>query len=384
MVQDEVILTIVPDIVASVGVGGVICSTDSFQIDATFLNYSSISWTSSGSPGTLSSNAIEDPIYTPTPSDIANGFVDLTVTVSPLSPCSTPFTDFITVNITEGPEIVLTGNYIICEDQTLEPIATVTNYDEITWSTSGDGSFTGGNTATPIYIPGPLDINVTNGATLTIEATGNGSCAPVTAETLLTIEKNVEVNAGPDGNMCEGPNQIQSASANNAATILWTTAGDGTFSSTNILNPIYTPGPNDLTNNFVLLTISGTSTLPCVGTDTDDVFFDIYPEPDISAGADEEICEGQNITLTTASGNVNTYDTIEWSTDGTGTFNDANIINPVYFPSALDIQSGTVRLTLDATQVECVDATDFMILTIVRQPTVDAGPDTHNLSGWYG
>ena len=217
LVQDEVILTIVPDIVASVGVGGVICSTDSFQIDATFLNYSSISWTSSGSPGTLSSNAIEDPIYTPTPSDIDIGFVDLTVTVSPLSPCSTPFTDFITVNITEGPEIVLTGNYIICEDQTLEPIATVTNYDEITWSTSGDGSFTGGNTATPIYIPGPLDINVTNGATLTIEATGNGSCAPVTAETLLTIEKNVEVDAGPDGNMCEGPNQIQNASANNAA-----------------------------------------------------------------------------------------------------------------------------------------------------------------------
>jgi len=71
--------------------------------------------------------------------------------------------------------------------------------------------------------PGPLDINVTNGATLTIEATGNGSCAPVTAETLLTIEKNVEVNAGPDGNMCEGPNQIQNASANNADTILWTT-----------------------------------------------------------------------------------------------------------------------------------------------------------------
>ncbi len=91
---------------------------------------------------------------------------------------------------------------------------------------------------------------------------------------MLTIEKNVEVDAGPDGNMCEGPNQIQNASANNADTILWTTDGDGTFSSTNILNPIYTPGPIDLTNNFVLLTISGTSTLPCVGNDSDDVFFD--------------------------------------------------------------------------------------------------------------
>jgi len=46
------------------------------------------------------------------------------------------------------------------------------------------------------------------------------------------------------------------------------------------------------------------------------------------------------------------------------------------FQAQLDILSGTVKLTLDATQVECVDATDFMILTIVKEPTVDAGPDT--------
>ncbi|MDC3229259.1 hypothetical protein OAT87_01490, partial [Flavobacteriaceae bacterium] len=380
LVQNEVILTIVPEIEASVGVGGVICSTDSFQINATFLNYSSINWTSSGSPGTLSSNTIEDPIYTPSPSDIANGFVDITVTVSPLNPCTVPFTApnpnaTLRVNITEGPEIDLTGNYIICEDQNVQPIALVTDYVQITWSSNGDGFFipaNGLNTQDPIYVPGPLDISGSGPVTLGIEATGNGSCAPVTDQTLLTIEKNVEVDAGPSVNFCEGPNQILNASANNAATILWTTDGDGTFSNNGIVNPFYTPGPVDLVSGSVTLTIEGTPTLPCVGTNSSEQIFIIYPEPDISAGADEEICEGQNITLTTASGNVNTYDTIEWSTDGTGTFNDANIINPVYFPSQLDITSGTVRLTLDATQVECVNATDFMILTIVKEPTVDA------------
>ena len=50
------------------------------------------------------------------------------------------------------------------------------------------------------------------------------------------------------GNFCEGPNQILNASANNAATILWTTDGDGTFSNNGILNPFYTPGPGDLVN----------------------------------------------------------------------------------------------------------------------------------------
>ena len=164
----------------------------------------------------------------------------------------------ITVNITEGPEIDLTGNYIICEDQNVQPIALVTDYVQITWSSNGDGFFipaNGLNTQNPIYVPGSLDISGGGPVTLEIEATGNGSCAPVTDQTLLTIEKNVEVNAGPDGNMCEGPNPILNATANNAATILWTTSGNGTFSNNGIANPIYTPGSQDLGNGFVTLTI---------------------------------------------------------------------------------------------------------------------------------
>ena len=85
--------------------------------------------------------------------------------------------------------------------------------------------------------------------------------------------------------------------------------------------------------------------------------------------------------LTTATGDPLTYQDVSWTTDGTGTFNDANIINPIYFPSALDIASGTVRLTLTATQVECSDVSDFMILTIVPAPTVDAGADQEICQG---
>ncbi|MFT5103300.1 MAG: hypothetical protein ACI86C_000952, partial [Candidatus Latescibacterota bacterium] len=241
IVQDDIILTIVPSLGASAGIGGTICGNDSFQVNATFTNYSSISWTSSGSPGTLSGVDIEDPVYTPSAQDITSGSVVLTVTVLPENPCTTPYTGQITVNINAAPEITLTGALLICEGDTAQPLASVTNWQEITWSSSGDGFFIpaqGLNTLDPTYVPGPLDIQ-TGSALLTIQATGNGSCAPESNQTLLTIQGDVEVDAGPDGNMCDGPYLLDAATASNYDTITWTTSGDGTFSNSSIINPTY-------------------------------------------------------------------------------------------------------------------------------------------------
>ena len=41
------------------------------------------------------------------------------------------------------------------------------------------------------------------------------------------------------------------ASATNYNLVTWSTSGDGTFSNTNILNPVYTPGVNDIANGTV-------------------------------------------------------------------------------------------------------------------------------------
>ena len=91
-------------------------------------------------------------------------------------------------------------------------------------------------------------------------------------------------------------------------------------------------------------------------------------ESSIYAGSDASICDGMEYALTgaTASG-VTTY---AWTTSGTGNFNNAAILNPVYNPNG---ETGAITLTLtgDGTAV------DAMVLTVgaVTIPTISpAGP----------
>ena len=68
------------------------------------------------------------------------------------------------------------------------------------------------------------------------------------------------VNAGPDF-MVQTPNDVKlNAFANHYESISWTCDGDGVFSETNILNPIYTPSAGDITNKSVTFTITVTGT----------------------------------------------------------------------------------------------------------------------------
>ena len=69
------------------------------------------------------------------------------------------------------------------------------------------------------------------------------------------------VNAGPDYTVYI-PNDVElNAFADHYETISWTCDGDGSFSATDILNPVYTPGENDIVNEFVEFTITVTGTV---------------------------------------------------------------------------------------------------------------------------
>ncbi|MBK9291319.1 MAG: T9SS type A sorting domain-containing protein [Bacteroidetes bacterium] len=64
------------------------------------------------------------------------------------------------------------------------------------------------------------------------------------------------------------------------------------------------------------------------------------------AGLDATICAGETHQL---EGTATHYNSLLWTTSGTGTFSDATILNPVYTPSEADIAAGSVVLTLSAT-----------------------------------
>ena len=95
----------------------------------------------------------------------------------------------------------------------------------------------------------------------------------------------------------------------------------------------------------------------------------------MNAGPDTTICERDGSFLV-VNATASNFTSLLWTSSGTGTFTDATLVNAVYTPSAADILSGTVTLTLTANSAApCVTVADQMILHITKQAIAFAGPD---------
>ena len=63
--------------------------------------------------------------------------------------------------------------------------------------------------------------------------------------------------AGNQASMCGNSTvSLSGATASNYSTLFWTSSGDGTFNNQTILNPVYTPGPNDYLSGSITLTLT--------------------------------------------------------------------------------------------------------------------------------
>ena len=117
----------------------------------------------------------------------------------------------------------------------------------------------------------------------------------------LTISKS-PIDAGAENQvLCEGSNQIQGATAENYSSLLWTTSGDGTFTSDNTLSPFYSPGVGDLSNGVVTLTLTANADGACSTDEQSSLNFIVNKLPIISAGADDEVCSLENYEISDAS-----------------------------------------------------------------------------------
>ncbi len=364
-------INIVPEPTADAGNDETICEDGTFSIDATATDYSSLEWSTSGD-GTFSDATVEDPVYTPGPNDIANGSVTLTLTAHANSPCGTDATDNVTLYIEPAPTANAGPDDSVCENGSYTLNGSASNYSSVSWSTSGDGSFDNTSSLNATYTPGSSDI--ANGSvTLTLTANPNSPCSsPATDNIVLTIVPLPTVTAGSGGTICEDGTFSLDATANNYSSLQWTTSGDGSFNDATIEDPVYTPGTNDIANGSVTLTITANANSPCTNSASSSVVINITHNPTADAGADATICENGTYTL---QGSATDYASVTWTTSGTGSFDNPNVLNPVYTPSASDIANGSVTLTLTAeAQSPCgTPASDNMTLYIEPAPVVDAG-----------
>ena len=211
---------------------------------------------------------------------------------------------------------------------------------------------------------------------ITYILTDNGTGGTDTAT--VNVEYDVcatNVTAGDDITICETalPYELITANAETYQSVLWSTDGTGTFDNPTVLCAVYNPSPDDIEDVQVILTMTVTGEGNCP-VETDEMVLSIWQDPSADAGIDATICEGENFTLTAAT--ALNYDSLLWETDGSGTFDNANALNPIYFPSTDDVNDGEIVLSLTATPVGICDAAQSdLTLTILPSAVADAGAD---------
>lgn len=184
-----------------------------------------------------------------------------------------------------------------------------------------------------------------------------------------------QVTVNTPVSICESDNLvITNTIISNATSFWWERLGNGFFNNNFTLNPIYTPGSNDLKNLGSDLRLIAQGIYPCK-SDTATVTLSIQKQPVVWVEEDITICEGQEYIIRQA--RAESYDFLEWTSSGDGHFSDPGILLPIFYPGNNNLSAGYAELTLRAQAINpCTqNVFDKFIITFAKVPTIDAGPD---------
>lgn len=160
----------------------------------------------------------------------------------------------------------------------------------VTPPAGGSAVFAGGTSASSQY----PKITFVGYGTYTVNVTHTNACGNVSDSQNITFVQPPTVSAGTDQTVCAYPvpTVTLSGSVVGGTGFNWSSAGGGTFSSTTSLTPNYTPSASEISAGQATLTLTATSTAPCVTT-TDQVTINITPQAKINSSATVATCSGQ-------------------------------------------------------------------------------------------
>jgi gliding motility-associated-like protein len=372
-VSDQVTFTITPAPSVNAGPDQSLCSNNpAATLAGSFTVATGATW--SGGNGTFNPGANNvGAVYTPTPTEVANGSVTLTLTTTGNNNCNA-VSDNVVLSFTPSPTANAGPDVTRCANNANVVLnGSVTVATGGVWS-GGLGSFTPNNaTLNATYTPTATEITA-GIVTLTLTTTGNGNCNAATDTKVINITPAPTVNAGANGAVCANNSAINLNGSVTVATGATWSGGTGTYNpNANTLNAVYTPSPAERTAGTVTLTLTSTGNGLCNAV-SDQVTFTITPAPSVNAGPDQNLCS--NNPAATLAGAFTVATGAAWS-GGAGTFSpNANTMNAVYTPTATEITNGSVTLTLTSTgNNNCNAVSDNVVLNFTPSPTANAGAD---------
>lgn len=356
------------------GTDAFICDGEPFQISAQAFSFADLLWSSSGD-GTFDEPSQLNPVYHHGILDLMNGEVLLTLTASEISPCVTPNQNMVTLSIFKSPEVYVGADTIICEGSTLQLDATAINYDEIHWTTNGNGTFSNFSIVNPVYFPGDQDIQ-TGGVELYVTASPELPCDVFeVGQQTLTIQKNPTIDIGLNRTICENQSLQCTAIVENYASLQWSVfGGTGYFDDPHTKNPVYYPGDHERITGSAFIYLEANSINPCIGYESASFELRLKNNAFVSAGEDQIICETD---VAVVFGEAENYQVSYWETMGDGSFIESENISSDYIPGPLDIEYGSIELFLSVVPFSpCYTfACDTVLISIQKFAFIDAGPD---------
>lgn len=376
-------LSIIPHPFMDAGDDGEVCSdalyemnvgTTTGQINAE--SWSSIEYLTSGDGFFTDQDGLKVS-YVPGDDDKLNQEVDITIKAYAINPpCDKFAEDVMNLQITPAPIVNAGMDDVICQDDTYQLVTALEeNTTALSWTSTAEGSFYNANILQAIYTPKTGKTGIIQ---LQLNGEGNGSCTDDSDEMSLQIIAIPKVNAGEDANICFNKNyELTTTVTNSSSTVNWITSGSGTFSDPTKLHPIYLPSEEDYEKGTVQLAITVQGLTPCLMNAKDELELNFTETPFISAGSDDETCEGTGTYIIKAKSdenltgsevkNVSSY---IWETDGIGSLQNSNTLTPEYTPAANE--TGIIRFILKAEGYSnCENIEDEMELTIIPTPSPD-------------
>ncbi|MCU0431835.1 MAG: gliding motility-associated C-terminal domain-containing protein [Bacteroidia bacterium] len=372
-VNDQKVIFYTPAPVVNAGTDITVCANNAAAtLNGSFTVSAGAAWT--GGAGTYApNNTTMNAVYTPTAAERAAGTVTLTLTSTGNGSCNA-VSDQVVITITPSPVVNAGADVTRCANNPAVTLAGgVTIATGGTW-TGGSGTFSPNASAlNAVYTASAAEI-AAGSVTLTLTSTGNGSCNAVTDQMVIFFTAAPTANAGPDLTFCaNNPAAALGGAVTIASGGVWS-GGLGTYSpNASTLNATYTPTAAEIATGSVTLTLTTTGNGTCNAVTDQKVIF-YTPAPTASAGGNITVCANNpavtlNGAFTIASGAV-------WS-GGAGSYSPNNTtMNAVYTPTAAEIASGSVTLTLTTTgNGSCNAVNDQVVITILPAPVVNAGPN---------
>jgi len=357
---------------ADAGADSNVCSSNPVSLNGS-VGGSATSGTWTGGLGVFNPSITSlNATYTPTAAEIANGSITLTLTTDdPTGPCVSS-SDAVTYTF-DAPLVVDAGSDdILCSDLT-----TIALNGSISGSiTTGEWSG-GAGTYNPnaqalnaIYTPTPSEIA---GGTIALVLTSDDPLGPCDAEfdaVVYTLENALTVDAGADFTTCSSVAIPLNGSVSGAA-LSYTWTGGGTFSpDASTLNATYTPSATEITNGSATLTLTSNPSSAACSVESDQVMITLADELTADVGTPTLDCVTKAFTL---DGSITGTTIASW-TGGAGTFSpNRNTLNAVYTPTSGEIASGSVDLTLTASDPSgsCASVSSSLTLSYYNAVTAN-------------